>query len=230
MSLDIFWVLPTAGDTRYLGKSDFGRAPTNDYLRQIVHDLTLGEYSVVVTSVPHRETKEDSEFEQLLSLRQLGIAIPDTDLIQSSRVRNKMELIRRMTGDKDSPEAQAQAQLEQRAREAEVAKVENEAKQKDADALLKTTKAQKEAATPIEGPEQISQAEEAATVAEMDRDERKMQHEMQLDMFKLQIDRQKTEDELALKQQDLAQKREDAAAQQVQQAAAAALKPQKPSN
>ena len=197
---------------------------------QIVNDLTLGEYSVVVTSVPHRETMEDSEFEQLLSLRQLGIAIPDTDLIQSSRVRNKMELIRRMTGDKDSPEAQAQAQLEQRAREAEVAKVENEAKQKDADALLKTTKAQKEAATPIEGPEQISQAEEAATVAEMDRDERKMQHEMQLDMFKLQIDRQKTEDELALKQQDLAQKREDAAAQQAQQAAAAALKPQKPSN
>lgn len=35
MSLDIFWFLPTAGDTRYLGKSDFGRAPTNDYLRQI---------------------------------------------------------------------------------------------------------------------------------------------------------------------------------------------------
>jgi alkanesulfonate monooxygenase len=35
MSLDIFWFLPTSGDTRYLGKSDFGRAPTVDYLRQI---------------------------------------------------------------------------------------------------------------------------------------------------------------------------------------------------
>ncbi|RZJ62777.1 MAG: FMNH2-dependent alkanesulfonate monooxygenase [Acidovorax sp.] len=35
MSLDIFWFLPTSGDTRYLGKSDFGRAPTNTYLRQI---------------------------------------------------------------------------------------------------------------------------------------------------------------------------------------------------
>lgn len=35
MSLDIFWFLPTSGDTRYLGKSDAGRAPTNAYLRQI---------------------------------------------------------------------------------------------------------------------------------------------------------------------------------------------------
>lgn len=35
MSLDIFWFLPTSGDTRYLGKSDFGRAPTIPYMRQI---------------------------------------------------------------------------------------------------------------------------------------------------------------------------------------------------
>jgi alkanesulfonate monooxygenase len=35
MSLDIFWFLPTGGDTRYLGKSDFGRPATNAYMRQI---------------------------------------------------------------------------------------------------------------------------------------------------------------------------------------------------
>ena len=32
---EIFWFLPTSGDTRYLGQSDFGRAPTNGYMRQI---------------------------------------------------------------------------------------------------------------------------------------------------------------------------------------------------
>ena len=32
---DIFWFLPTSGDTRYLGTSDFGRAPTTAYLREI---------------------------------------------------------------------------------------------------------------------------------------------------------------------------------------------------
>ncbi|WP_017777534.1 FMNH2-dependent alkanesulfonate monooxygenase [Paraburkholderia kururiensis] len=35
MSLDIFWFLPTSGDTRYLGQSDSGRAPSNAYMRQI---------------------------------------------------------------------------------------------------------------------------------------------------------------------------------------------------
>jgi alkanesulfonate monooxygenase len=32
---EVFWFLPTSGDTRYLGQSDFGRAPTNAYMRQI---------------------------------------------------------------------------------------------------------------------------------------------------------------------------------------------------
>ncbi|WP_370877812.1 FMNH2-dependent alkanesulfonate monooxygenase [Xanthobacter agilis] len=34
-SPEIFWFLPTSGDTRYLGQSDFGREPTNAYLREI---------------------------------------------------------------------------------------------------------------------------------------------------------------------------------------------------
>jgi len=35
MSLDIFWFLPTSGDTRYLGRSEYGRPATNQYMRQI---------------------------------------------------------------------------------------------------------------------------------------------------------------------------------------------------
>lgn len=35
LSLNIFWFLPTSGDTRYLGKSDFGRPPSIDYLNQV---------------------------------------------------------------------------------------------------------------------------------------------------------------------------------------------------
>ena len=35
MSLELFWFLPTSGDTRYLGKSNFGRQPSNTYLRSI---------------------------------------------------------------------------------------------------------------------------------------------------------------------------------------------------
>ena len=34
-SPDIFWFLPTSGDTRYLGKSNSGRTATPEYLQQI---------------------------------------------------------------------------------------------------------------------------------------------------------------------------------------------------
>jgi len=35
MSLDIYWFLPSSGDSRYLGKSKYGRLVSNDYLRQV---------------------------------------------------------------------------------------------------------------------------------------------------------------------------------------------------
>jgi alkanesulfonate monooxygenase len=35
MAYDVFWFLPTSGDSRYLGASDTARAPSNIYLRQI---------------------------------------------------------------------------------------------------------------------------------------------------------------------------------------------------
>ncbi|HRD35212.1 MAG TPA: FMNH2-dependent alkanesulfonate monooxygenase [Rhodocyclaceae bacterium] len=35
MTPDIFWFLPSSGDTRYLGRSAFGRPATNAYLRRI---------------------------------------------------------------------------------------------------------------------------------------------------------------------------------------------------
>ena len=39
MSYEVFWFLPTSGDTRYLGKSDFSRAPSNAYLRQVAETV-----------------------------------------------------------------------------------------------------------------------------------------------------------------------------------------------
>ena len=35
MSLDIYWFLPSSGDSRYLGKSDYGRIVSNAYLSQV---------------------------------------------------------------------------------------------------------------------------------------------------------------------------------------------------
>lgn len=49
MSLDIFWFLPTSGDTRYLGESASGRSVTNEYLRQVaVAADTLGYDGILI--------------------------------------------------------------------------------------------------------------------------------------------------------------------------------------
>jgi hypothetical protein len=109
---------------------------------EIANDLTVGEYGIVVTSVPHRESLEDSEFEQMVTLRtKVGIKIPDEQIIAASRLRNKLEIIRNMQGDKNTPEAKKQAEQEARAREAQVRTLEGEAKVKDADASLRGAKA-----------------------------------------------------------------------------------------
>ena len=119
--------------------------------QRIVNDLTVGEYSITVTSQPYRESLEDSQFDQALAMRERGIAIPDSVLVENSRLLRKQEIIKAMEGDKDSPEAQQRAQLELRALEAEVATAEAEALSKKADAELKMAKAQEALASAQNG-------------------------------------------------------------------------------
>lgn len=201
---------------------------------QIINDLTLGEYDVVVSSVPRRETLEDSQFEQAVALREMGVMIPDSVLIDASRLMNKKDVIKQMEGDKTSPEAQAAAELQRRAQEAEVAKAEGEASQKHADAQLKGAKTQETivkaqvlANTPPDVPDagnpelEIAQANHEADLAE-----REFEHKRQLDYQKLALQRQQHNDKLTLQAQQQAQERIDKRAQASLEAAMAAQKPQ----
>ncbi len=109
---------------------------------EIMNDLTLGEFGIVVSSVPQRESLEDNEFDQLVSMRMdLGIKIPDAVIIDASRLRNKKDVIKSMEGDKDTPEGKMRAQLQLRAEIAAVLKEEGEAKVKEEDAGLRRAKA-----------------------------------------------------------------------------------------
>ena len=201
---------------------------------QIVNDLTLGEYDVVVSSVPRRETLEDSQFEQAVSLREMGVMIPDSVLIDSSRLMNKKDIIKQMQGDQESPEAQAAAELQRRAQEAEVGKAEGEAAQKHADAQLKGAKTQETivkaqvlANTPPDAPDAGNPELEAAK-AQHDADlaEREFEHRRVLDYQKLGLQRQQHNDKLSLQAQQQAQERMDKRAEASREAAMAAQKPQ----
>lgn len=93
----------------------------------VVTDLTLGEYEVVISSVPQRETLEDSQFDQALSLRQLGVEIDDSVLIKSSRLLDKDDIISDIEERANSPESQKRSQLEMEQLAADVEKTKSEA-------------------------------------------------------------------------------------------------------
>jgi len=198
--------------------------------QEIINDLTLGEYDVVVTSVPRRETLEDSQFEQVMAMKEAGIMIPDSVVIDASRLMNKKDIIKQMQGDQTSPEALAAKELQQRGQEAEVSKAEGEAAAKHADALLKQAKTQ-EIMTPEQddGTAQAKMAEVQvkAQTAEhkMSVDERLAQQKMSLAEREHQLEREKLEAELQLKERDMAQKRIDARVAAVTAAAQAAAEP-----
>ncbi len=150
----------------------------------ILNDLTMGEYNIVITSTPFRATLEDSQFEQAMEMRREGIQIPDSVLIENSRLMRRADINKQMAGDKNSPEAQAAAALKQRSDEAMVAKLEAEVGDKRADSQLKLARARKDGADSADAngePIEITkmkmehQLKQQAQAQEMDFKEREFQ-------------------------------------------------------
>lgn len=192
----------------------------------VLNDLTLGEYDIVITSVPVRETLEDSQFDQAIALRELQIPIPDEVLIMASRLQDKKDIISKMQAKGQSQEAQQQAQLALAAAEADVAKTRAETAVKEADAGLKAAKAQKETVTAqkdaMTPPEGDGMGGEMMKVqAEIALERERFEHEKAIDRERLQMEREKMEADQRLKAQQQAQ-------QAAQQRVAAAQKPNQP--
>ena len=158
---------------------------------QIINDLTLGEYSIVISSTPFRNSLEDSQFEQARALRELGIPIPDSVLIENSRLLRRSEIVKQIEAAKSSPQAQQQAELEMRGMAAEVAYKEAQTQKIVAD----TAKSQ--ADTQIKANEA-----EGGNQGEM----MKIQAEIQMERERLQMDLEKMQAEIALKTQEMQMK------------------------
>ena len=116
---------------------------------QIVNDLTLGEYDVVVATAPARDSFDEVQFAEALNLRQVGVAIPDDAIIEYSHLARKGELakrIRMMTGVEQSPEQQQVAAMQQQMAmqqlQLEIAKLEAEVKKLQSEAAVNIAKVQ----------------------------------------------------------------------------------------
>lgn len=136
-------------------------------------DMTLGKYSVVVTPAPARTTLNESEFNELMQLRELGVPIPADAFLEASHVPNKKRLlqaIRQLAGGQDPAAADAEAQ--QAAREeaqlqAQLAAA--DAALKEANANLANARAQKIASDAANVPNEQA-LKEAQLAAQTERD------------------------------------------------------------
>jgi len=163
---------------------------------EIVNDLTMGEYDIIVTATPDRATLEDSQFEQAKSLKELGIALPDEVLIENSRLMRRTEIVKQMQAQAQSEEQQQKNALEMRAMEANVSKLEGEAVEKHTKSALDGARAKKES---VEADQLASGQGDAAEMA-------KAQAEMALERERMDMEREKHAMDLDFKRQEMAQK------------------------
>ena len=63
----------------------------------VLNDLTAGEYSIVVTDQPTQATFQDNQFQQAMEMREKGVAIPDSAVIEMSSLTKKHQIAKAMS-------------------------------------------------------------------------------------------------------------------------------------
>ena len=122
----------------------------------IINDLTLGEYKVVVGTMPTRDNFDEVQFAEAIQLRQVGVPIPDDLIVDYSHMAKKGEIARRIRVMQGmEPPSEEQAQIQQFQAEAEIKKIQLEIAKMEAEvqnlqslSQLNMAKAQESAADP----------------------------------------------------------------------------------
>jgi len=117
---------------------------------EIINDLTLGEYDVVVSTSPARDNFDEMQFAEALQLREVGVPIPDDVIVDYSHLSRKGEVaqrIRAMQGSEPPSEAEVQlqefqAQAAMASIQLEIAKLEAEVMKMQSEAELNVAKAE----------------------------------------------------------------------------------------
>jgi hypothetical protein len=115
---------------------------TQEAIESIRNDLTLGEYSVTISTIPRRDTYEEALFDQLVQMREAGVRIPDYVLLEASQLPDKkdvVDVVKKMEGlaaptPEEIERQKALADLELRLLTAEVAEKEAQAMERQANA------------------------------------------------------------------------------------------------
>lgn len=119
------------------------------------NDPTVGEYDVVVSTMPSRDNFEDEQFAQILNMRNMGVQIPDYRVVAASNLQNKAEISQELQDlagltpptEEEQMIAQQQMQLQQEAQMLELQKLAGEVRELEARAALQMAKAGAEEAS-----------------------------------------------------------------------------------
>jgi hypothetical protein len=110
---------------------------------EVLNDLSIGEYDIVITSTPSRDNIQEIQFDEAVRMRELGVRIPDTVLIRNSMLENKTEIAEAMESD---PLSQQMREAELLEKQMDIVDTFAGARKKDADAnkILAETSSQQE--------------------------------------------------------------------------------------
>ena len=115
---------------------------------EIINNLTLGEYDVVVGTAPARDNFDEMQFAEAIELRGVGVPIPDDMIVEYSHLSRKADIaerIRQMQG--TAPPSEQEMQLQQfqmetqiRSTQLEIAKLEAEVTKLQSETALNAAK------------------------------------------------------------------------------------------
>lgn len=68
---------------------------------EVLNNVTIGKYDVVVGTAPARDTAQDAQFAQAFQMREAGIMVPDYHVVLASSLHNKQQIaeeVKRLQG------------------------------------------------------------------------------------------------------------------------------------
>tara|TARA_R100000935_G_C2836671_1_gene168504 strand:+ start:240 stop:2351 length:2112 start_codon:yes stop_codon:yes gene_type:complete len=117
---------------------------------EVINDLTLGEYDVIIGTAPARDNFDEMQFAEAIALRSAGVPIPNDLIVEYSHLSRKADVAQRIRQQEGTaPPTEEQIQLQQfqmesqiRSTQLEIAKLEAEVTRLQTESALNVAKTQ----------------------------------------------------------------------------------------
>lgn len=107
---------------------------------EIINDVTVGKYDIVIADVPTQITFQNAQFQQALDMRKFGVNVPDDEMILMSTLSRKQEIAKKVSGEQSEEQQQMmmkQFEMQIKQFEEQIEKLESESHNKRIDAAKK---------------------------------------------------------------------------------------------